>query len=206
MARYQYSSDNVREEFRKLRDRLYHEARRGAYSGAYDMLKEELKNIDYIDEDVLDYLETFFKQNMDVNKVNPVKYNDVMVNRLMDYINDLIAENQSYPNLVRKLIECENMLSGFINEIGKYAFSDFMDNHTDVMDYIEKIYEIYMGYLAGDITYEEFESQVNAILYTLESLYGEYAQSEQYEEYKKWEKELYTTFRNDFDIYDSSEE
>lgn len=196
---YQYSSPQIKNEFKKMRDRLYRRARRGGYSDAYDELKNELKNIDYIDEDVLDYLESAFDQIVDVNKVNPMKYNDAMFDKVNTYINDMIEQNRSYPLLIDNLLLCQSRFLTFVNQIGKYAFTSFMNESPEFMDYIEKIYEIYMQYLQGDITYEEFESQVNAILYMLEGLYNAYPHSEEYEQYKQWEKDMSNEFNIDFD-------
>lgn len=200
--RYKYESEEIKQDYKLLRDRLYHASRRGGdiEREAYKAVKRALDDINYIDRSVLDDIEDIYESTININNVDPYKYDESMANMVYDKLYELYGSTY-YEFDKRSLAEVLGRFDSFIGEIGRKAFSDFIDQHPEILHEMEVIAAIYKNYVEnlhrnGDknVDYEYLEMTLNAALNFIENLYSGYMSSEAYEEYKNWEAQISGVF------------
>lgn len=209
MARRTYASEQIKKEYRLLRDRLYHQAQRnaGKYTSkqAYNVVKEFMADITEVNEDVLEAMQAVYNSVLDVNNVDPYKYDESMYETVMDMIGEMFigAVEGGFENYVARQVK--DKIDNFVNSIGTKAFSDFIDNNPDVLHQIEVIASIYENAMAeadnGErrfdrSLYEYMEGQLNAALSAIDYMFNSYLNSEAYQEYKTWEAQVSAQIRN----------
>lgn len=213
MARRIYESEEIKQEYRRLRDRLYHagqrQQRKYTSKEAYSAVKEYLSDITEVTQETLDVMQSIYNSVLDVNNVDPSRYDIAMYQTVRDMIDEMMAfgEQGSFEQYMYR--QLNDMINSFVNSIGTKAFSDFIDNNPDVLHQIEVISVIYEKAMeevdSGEREYkrdiyDHMEGQLNAALSAIEYLFNSYLNSEAYTEYKAWEAAMSAQFGSE--IYD----